>query len=104
MGPPRVEWRAGLIRRSGPPSITVSALSRDTSSSEGILGFDFPFVEGFDFGVAFDLCSFDQGPLSESRGGTWFHQPSIRSLDSDHDSLFRLPNCSGRQGAQSAQR
>jgi len=88
----------------GHPSITVSALSRDTSSSEGILGFDFPFVEGFDFGVAFDLCSFDQGPLSESRGGTWFHQPSIRSLDSDHDSLFRLPNCSGRQGAQSAQR
>ena len=22
----------------------------------------------------------------------WFHQPSIRSLTSDHDSLFRLPD------------
>ena len=35
--------------KDGPPSITVSALSRDTSSSEG---FDFPFVEGFVFALA----------------------------------------------------
>jgi hypothetical protein len=35
--------------QAGPPSITVSALSRDTSSHEG---FDFPFVEGFAFAVA----------------------------------------------------
>jgi hypothetical protein len=32
------------------PSITVSALSRDTSAIEG---FDFPFVEAFGFDVAF---------------------------------------------------
>jgi hypothetical protein len=47
---------------SGAPSITVSALSRDTSSepvtillpwSRPASGFDFPFVEGFGFGVAF---------------------------------------------------
>jgi hypothetical protein len=25
----------------------------------------------------------------------WFHQPSIRSLASDHDSLFRLPDFFG---------
>jgi hypothetical protein len=25
----------------------------------------------------------------------WFHQPSIRSLDSDHDSLFGLPDFLG---------
>jgi len=47
----------------GHPSITVSALSRDTYSGEGFLDFDFPFVGGFDFGVAFDFCSFDQGSL-----------------------------------------
>jgi len=45
----------------GPPSITVSALSRDTCSRGGFVGFAFPFVEGFDFGVAFDVCSFGQG-------------------------------------------
>jgi hypothetical protein len=48
--------------KAGPPSITVSALSRDTSSepvailllwSRPASGFDFPFVEGFGFGVAF---------------------------------------------------
>ena len=53
------------------------------------------------------LCSFlhsDQGSLSKSSGGIWFHQPSIRSLISDHDSLFRLPDFSGRRGAQSAKR
>src|SRR5271157_2012029 len=35
-------------------------------------GFDFPFVEGFDFGVAFAFafCSCHQGPLTESCGGT----------------------------------
>lgn len=42
------------IAEAGPPSITVSALSRDTYSREGFEGFAFPFVEGFDFGVAFD--------------------------------------------------
>jgi hypothetical protein len=31
---------------------------------------------------------------------TWLHQPSIRSLTSDHDSLFRLHDCSWRQGGQ----
>src|ERR1019366_3026676 len=60
----------------------------------------FPFVEGFGFGVAVDFgfafCSCDQGPLLESCGGrNWFHQPSIRSLTSDHDSLFRLPDVLG---------
>jgi hypothetical protein len=60
-----------------PPSITVSALSRDTSTVEG---FDFPFVEVLGCCCSL-LCSCDQGPLSESCGGIWFHQPSIRSLN-----------------------
>ena len=34
----------------------------------------------------------------------WFHQPSIRSSTSDHDSCFELPACAGRQGAQSETR
>src|SRR5260370_28032679 len=60
----------------GAPSITLSALSRDTSSDRvarrlrsgrAASGFDFPFVEGF--GVAFAFCSFDQVSLSESCGG-----------------------------------
>ena len=51
-----------VYNREDPPCITVSALSRDTSSepvtillpwSRPASGFDFPFVEGFAFGVAF---------------------------------------------------
>jgi hypothetical protein len=38
-------------------------------SSSAAPGFDFPFVEGFGFGVAFVFCSFDQGSLLESCGG-----------------------------------
>jgi hypothetical protein len=34
----------------------------------------------------------------------WFHQPSIRSSTTDHDSCFELPACAGRQGAQSKTR
>src|SRR5450759_882761 len=52
------------------------------------------------------LCSFllhsDQGSLSKSSGGIWFHQPSIRSGTSDHDSFFRRRDRSREQGAQSA--
>src|ERR1700690_179765 len=58
--------------KGGAPSITVSALSRDTSTDRRF--FLFPLVEGFGFGVAlgvaFALCSCDQGPLSESCGGS----------------------------------
>src|SRR5579883_1078336 len=43
--------------KGGAPSITVSALSRDTCPCEGFSGFAFPFVEGFGVGVAFDFCS-----------------------------------------------
>ena len=59
----------------------------------------------FTYWKAFDLAlAHATSSLSESCGGSLFHQPSIRSLTSDHDSLFRLPDSSGRQGAQSAQR
>jgi len=78
-------------RMSGAPSITVSALSRDTSSAEGF-AFDFPFVEGFAFGVAFAFCSCHQGPLAESRGGSFGSTSHLFGhCTSDHDSLFRLP-------------
>src|ERR1700747_2431679 len=62
--------------KDGAPSITVSALSRDTSSapvaillpaSVLVSGFAFPLVEGF--GVAFVFGSFDQGSLLESCSG-----------------------------------
>ena len=91
--------------RCGPPSITVSALSRDTCSVRRDLGFDLPFAEDFVFGVAFCLL-IAQGPLSESRGGHFFGSTShlFGHRTSDHDSLFRLPDPSGRQGAPSAQR
>jgi hypothetical protein len=46
----------------GHPSITVSALSRDTYSREGFLGFAFPFVEDF-FLVLPLFLLIDQGPL-----------------------------------------
>jgi hypothetical protein len=44
-------------------------VARLLHSSSIAPGFDFPFVEGFVFGVAFVFCSFDQGSLLESRGG-----------------------------------
>ena len=75
-GGPRAALHANQLRITGlaaqHPSITVSALSRDTSTAGRI--FLFPFVEGFGFGVAlgvaFAFCSCDQGPLSESCGGS----------------------------------
>jgi hypothetical protein len=82
-----------------PPSMTLSALSSDT----------FPARTAGQFVLAFFLkgpfassCTFDQGSLLESCGGNWFHQPSIRSLTSDHDSFFRRRDRSREQGAQSA--
>jgi hypothetical protein len=69
---------------------------------------DFAFV----LAVAFVSRSCHQGPLSESCGGnlvppTIYSIPLCQTIDltlSDHDSLFELPDSSGRQGAQSAQR
>src|SRR5437868_9313052 len=40
----------------------------------------FLFVGRFCFCFCRCFCSCDQGSLAESCGGTWFHQPSIRSL------------------------
>src|SRR5712692_8842179 len=93
--------------RCGPPSITVSALSRDTSSGRVVnplpsrhlaSGFAFPLVEGF--GVAFVFCSFDQGPLLESRGGklvppTIYPVPLLPIMIRCSNS----PTFSGRQGS-----
>jgi hypothetical protein len=58
----------------------VSALSRDTSTSEG---FDFPFVEGLGvaLGVAFVFAHATKARFQNRAVETWFHQPSIRSLD-----------------------
>jgi hypothetical protein len=82
-GAVRTPRHSQRTRMSGAPSITVSALSRDTlsdrvarllRSSRVVSGFDLPFVEGFGFGVAlgvaFAFCSCDQGPLSESCDGS----------------------------------
>jgi hypothetical protein len=87
----------------GAPSITVSALSRDTSSAPVAIprlasvlasGFAFPLVEGF--GVAFVFCSFDQGSLFrivQWKTGSTNHLSG--HLTSDHDSLFELPDFLG---------
>jgi hypothetical protein len=106
--------------RMGHPSITVSVLSRDTCSEALAMllclgrapsGFDFPFLGAFDFGVAvaldvaFVLCSFDQGSLLESCGGTLV-PPTIYPITL-LPTMIRCsnsPTCSGRQGAQSGQR
>ena len=69
---------------NGAPSITVSALSRDTWTSEG---FAFPFVE---------VLFFDSRSLTKAR----FQNPAVDICStshlfghstSDHDSWFRLP-------------
>ncbi len=45
--PAKSKAKLADLRKGGPPSITVSALSRDTCSVEGFSGFDFPFVGVF---------------------------------------------------------
>jgi hypothetical protein len=55
----------------GQPSITVSALSRDTSTSRKVL--TFPFVEGFGFGVAF-------AHATKAR----FQNPAVESGSTNH--------------------
>ena len=59
-------------------------------------GFDFPFVEGFGFGVAFVFCSFR--PRLAFRILRW-KTGSTNHLSgpfiSDHDSLFELPDFLG---------
>jgi hypothetical protein len=66
-------------QKSGPPSITLSALSRDTWTSEG---FDFSLRGGFAvvFGVAFAFAHATKARVQNPAVETWFHQPSIRSL------------------------
>jgi len=62
--------------------------------------FVFSFVGGFCFCCCFCSSLIDQGPLSESRGGSLGSTSHLFGhLTSDHDSLFRLPDYSGRQGA-----
>jgi hypothetical protein len=77
-------------------------LSRDTWAVK-VLGF--PFVEGFAFDVAFGFLA--HRPRLAARILRW-KAGSTNHLSghgtSDHDSLFRLPDHSGRQDAQSAQR
>ena len=87
---------------AGAPSITVSALSRDTSSEPVTIllpwsptaGFAFPFVEGF--GVAFVFCSFRPRPafrIARWKTGSTNHLSG--HFTSDHDSLFELPDFLG---------
>jgi len=62
----------------------VSALSRDTWTSEG---FDFPFEE-----ILLCFLLIDQGPLSESCGARFGSTSHLFGHSTpDHDSLFRLP-------------
>lgn len=78
---------------TGPPSITVSALSRDTCDERRVLLFlswKVLILVLLLFLLMRPRPAF-QNPAVER----WFHQPSIRSLYCDHDSLFRLPDCSG---------
>jgi hypothetical protein len=49
----------------------------------------FLFVEDFPFNC---FAHGDQGSLKNHAVENWFHQPSIRSLTSDQDSLFELPD------------
>src|SRR5713226_1900111 len=98
--------------RPGAPSITVSALSRDTYSVRGgplipatTRGFDFPFLELLVLRLRLLFAHSTQGSLSESRGGSF---GSTNHL-SDHGlpTMIRCsdsPTVSGRQGAQSGQR
>src|SRR5258708_25141087 len=65
-----------LALKGGPPSITVSALSRDTNPVRegrlipaGIRGFDFPFVELLGFRLL--LLIRTQGSLLESPRGNF---------------------------------
>src|SRR5258708_33738005 len=99
-----------LALKGGPPSITVSALSRATNPvAEGrlipaaIRGFDFPFVELLVLRLL--LLIRTQGSLLESRGGNF---GSTNHLSGHRfPTMIRCsdsPTNSGRQGAQSAQR
>jgi len=87
--------------KDGAPSITASALSRDTSPSDRRLRFVrsvFSFLTRNLF-----FCP-TKARILNPAAERWFHQPSIRSSTSDHDSCFELPACAGRQGAQSKTR
>jgi hypothetical protein len=43
--------------------------------------FDFPFVGGFGFGVAFVCAHSTKARFQNPAVEAWFHQPSIRSHD-----------------------
>ena len=90
---------------SGPagfPSITASALSRDTCAFDRrprfVRSVFFVFLTR-----SLCFCPTKARTVNPSVE-RWFHQPSIRSLTTDHDSCFELPACAGRQGAQSVRR
>ena len=86
--------------RMGHPSITVSALSRDTWTGRKVL--TFPFVEGF--GVAFAFAHATKARLRILRWN--FGSPTIYPV-TPLPTMIRCsdsPTCSGRQGAQSGQR
>jgi hypothetical protein len=85
----------------GAPSITASALSRDTSPSDRRLRF---VRSVFSFLTRNLLFCPTKARILNPAAERWFHQPSIRSSPSDHDSCFELPACAGRQGAQSKTR
>ena len=87
---------------SGHPSITASALSRDTSAFDRRLR----FVRSRFFVFLPEIFSFSptKARIVNPAVERWFHQPSIRSSTTDHDSCFELPACAGRQGAQSKRR
>src|SRR5271157_4879335 len=100
MGHPRSDMgkEEQSVEEGGPPSITVSALSRDTCTGEG---FDFPFVEGFGFAVALGVA-FAVALLMRPRPAFRILRWKFGSTNhlsghsiSDHDSLFRLPDSFG---------
>jgi hypothetical protein len=89
----------------GAPSITVSALSRDTSSAPVAIprlasvlasGFAFPLVEGFGFGVAFVfLLIRPRLAFRIVRWKTGSTNHLSGHLTSDHDSWFELADFLG---------
>ena len=88
-------WRC--YPKAGPPSITVSALSRDTSTYRRFFFFLWwkVLVLVLLLGLLLLFAHATKARFQNPAVDVWFHQPSIRSLISDHDSLCRLPDFFG---------
>jgi hypothetical protein len=73
--------------------MTLSALSRDTSSSRAAAARFLLLLKQEAF-----LSILDQGSLRKSSGGIWFHQPSIRSLG--HPTMIHFSDTAISRGSK----